>query len=84
MWTADFWKDLIERLVWTFVEAFLGGLTVSAFTDVDALSAALIAGLGAVLSALKSIVAAKLKERRGEEKNKQTAQLGAKTYSYTG
>lgn len=84
MWTADFWKDLVERLLWTFVEAFIGALLIIAIADVDldALEAAGAAGIAAVLSALKSTAAAQIKKSTGKDKPKQTAQLGTSTYTY--
>lgn len=47
-------RDLLERLVWTFVAAFLGALTGAAVLslDVTALQAAAMAGLGAVANAV--------------------------------
>lgn len=47
-------RDLLERLVWTFVAAFVGALTGSAVLslDVTALQAAAMAGLGAVANAV--------------------------------
>lgn len=47
-------RDLIERLFWTFVSAFLGALVGASVLslDVDALQAAAIAGLGAAANAL--------------------------------
>ena len=47
-------RDLAERLLWTFVAAFLGTLTGSAVLDLglDALQVAALAGLGAVANAV--------------------------------
>jgi len=47
-------RDLLERLFWTFVSAFLGALAGAAVLDlnVDALQAAAMAGLGAVANAV--------------------------------
>lgn len=47
-------RDLAERLFWTFVSAFGGALTGSALLglDVDALQAAAVAGLGALINAV--------------------------------
>lgn len=47
-------RDLIERLFWTFVSAFLGALTGAAVfsLDVDALQAAALAGCGALINAV--------------------------------
>lgn len=77
MWTISFWKDAFERMVWTFVEAFLGGLVGVAFLDIDAVGAAGIAGISAVASVLKSIAAGRMKKLQGG-----TAQLGVTTYTY--
>lgn len=47
-------RDLLERILWTFVAAFLGALTGAAVLslDVTALQAAAMAGLGAVANAV--------------------------------
>ncbi len=47
-------RDLLERLFWTFVSAFLGALTGSAVLDLglDAVQVAALAGLGAVANAV--------------------------------
>lgn len=47
-------RDLLERILWTFVAAFLGALTGAAVLslDVSALQAAAMAGLGAVANAV--------------------------------
>lgn len=50
-------RDTLERLLWTFVAAFLGALTGSAVMglDLDALEVAAVAGLGAVFNAVTLI-----------------------------
>ena len=47
------WNQFAERLVWTFVSAFLGALVGASVLnlDVDAVQAAALAGLGAVANA---------------------------------
>lgn len=47
-------KDLAERVVWTFIEAFLGVLSGNAALDLDmeGLEMAAVAGLGAVAAVL--------------------------------
>lgn len=47
-------RDLLERILWTFVAAFVGALTGAAVLslDVTALQAAAMAGLGAVANAV--------------------------------
>ncbi len=52
--------DLAWRAMWTFVQAFAGGLVLGPVLDVDALSAAAIAGGGAVLSLVKTVAAKQL------------------------
>lgn len=61
---TPFWIDLLERMVWTFVQAFLAALTANGLNIVDlgGWEAAAIAGLGAVLSLLKSVAAHRLEE----------------------
>jgi hypothetical protein len=49
-------KDLLERVVVTFVEAFLAVFVV---TDVNSAKAAAVAGAAAVLSLIKGLVAKK-------------------------
>lgn len=48
------WNQFAERLVWTFVSAFLGALVGASVldVDVDAVQAAALAGLGAVANAV--------------------------------
>lgn len=78
------WKDAAERLVWTFIQGALGvpiGAEIyEVITDqavaVPTLFLMLSGGVGAVLSLIKSTAASKLSA--GD-----TAQLGARTYSYT-
>ena len=49
-------KDMIERTVWTFIEAFIGALTVAPLVGVDAevLQLAALAGGGAALAVIKT------------------------------
>ena len=51
------WNTFAERLVWTFVSAFLGTLTGSAVLDLglDAVQVAALAGLGAVANAVTQL-----------------------------
>jgi|TARA_R100000084_G_C4595748_1_gene120668 hypothetical protein len=48
-------KDMLEKTIWTFVEAFIGALTVSPLVGVEAdtLQLAAIAGGGAALVVVK-------------------------------
>ncbi len=49
-------KDMIERTAWTFVEAFIGALTVAPLVGIDAgaLQLAALAGGGAALAVVKT------------------------------
>tara|TARA_R100000995_G_scaffold44677_1_gene21042 strand:- start:6843 stop:7124 length:282 start_codon:yes stop_codon:yes gene_type:complete len=49
-------KDMIERTAWTFVEAFIGALTVAPLVGVEAetLQLAALAGGGAALAVIKT------------------------------
>ena len=49
-------KDMLERTAWTFVEAFIGALTVAPLVGVDAetLQLAALAGGGAALAVVKT------------------------------
>ena len=49
-------KDMIERTSWTFIEAFIGALTVAPLVGVDAgvLQLAALAGGGAALAVIKT------------------------------
>ena len=51
----DSLKDMLEKTLWTFVEAFIGALTVSPLVGVEAdtLQLAAIAGGGAALVVVK-------------------------------
>ena len=48
-------KDMLERAIWTFVEAFIGALTVAPLVGVDAsaLQLAAMSGAGAALVVVK-------------------------------
>lgn len=58
MWTAQFWKDTIERVFWTFLQAFAGALIADNVLSSVSLSfwhkleIAAIAGVVAVLKAV--------------------------------
>lgn len=68
-------KDAAERVAWTAVQGFASALLLSDALNLDALQAALLGATMAVLALVKSTAAAQL--------GGDTAQLGAKTYSYT-
>ena len=49
-------KDMVERTAWTFIEAFIGALTVAPLVGVDAevVQLAALAGGGAALAVVKT------------------------------
>ena len=49
------YKDILEKTVWTFVEAFIGALTVAPLVGIDAnaLQLAALSGAGAALVVIK-------------------------------
>ena len=49
-------KDMIERCVWTFIECFIGALTVAPLVGVDAevVQLAALSGGGAALAVVKT------------------------------
>jgi len=59
---VSFVRDLAERVVWTFVQAFLGTLSAAPLVglDVSMLKVAALAGAAAVLSFLKGVAASRL------------------------
>ena len=55
-------KDMLEKTLWTFVEAFIGALTISPLVGVEAnaLQIAAIAGGGAALVVIKEFAKKKI------------------------
>ena len=53
---SDELKDMLERAIWTFIEAFIGALTVAPLVGVEAetLQLAALAGGGAALAVVKT------------------------------
>lgn len=65
---SDELKDIIGRAVWTFVQAFVAALMLSKAMNLDAIQAAALAGVSAVLSAGKggvNMARQKRQDRRG-------------------
>jgi hypothetical protein len=65
MYTKKYWVDVTERVIATYLEAFLGLMIGSAFVDsgklnMGAVAAAGIAALPAALSLIKALVASRL------------------------
>lgn len=52
--------DLLERLLWTVLAAFLGGLTVGGLVDISAIDAAIVAGATAGVNFLTIVARARL------------------------
>jgi hypothetical protein len=62
MFTLVFWKAVLERSIFAFLEAFLAAilsLGVTTLTDVDWLLALNISGLSFVIALIKNILVAK-------------------------
>ncbi len=60
MYTWSYARDLLERVLATFVQGFIGAITLDALVGEDPISglyAAGVAGLAGVLSLLKGLVA---------------------------
>jgi hypothetical protein len=57
-------KNIIGRSVWTFVQAFIAALVLSKALNIDAIQAAAVAGVSAVLSAGKTVTVAQVQKRR--------------------
>ena len=55
-------KDMLERAVWTFIEGFIGALTISPIVGIEAnsLQIAAIAGGGAALYVIKTFAKKKI------------------------
>ena len=53
---SDDLKDMLERTAWTFIEAFIGALTVAPLVgvEVETLQLAALAGGGAALAVIKT------------------------------
>lgn len=75
---SAFYRDAIERIVWTFIEGFTATVLVAGALDLSVIQAAALAGLMAVLALVKTIAAGQLGSARD------TAQLGTVTYLNTG
>ena len=54
-----FYRDLAERAIATYVQAFLGLLITSGITDIGVIKTAAISAIPAALSVVKSVLAEK-------------------------
>lgn len=54
------WKDIAERALWTFAQAFAAALFARGTLDIDTIQAAALAGAAAVLSLVKGLVASRI------------------------
>ena len=61
-------KDMLERTAWTFVEAFIGALTVAPLVGVEAetLQLAALAGGGAALAVIKTYAKKQISKPTGK------------------
>jgi hypothetical protein len=57
MFTRPFLRDLAERAISTYVQAFIGFLVAAAVFDAKAIEAAAVAAIPAALSVVKSLLA---------------------------
>jgi hypothetical protein len=63
-------KDMLEKTAWTFVEAFIGALTVAPLVgvDADALQLAALSGAGAALVIVKEFAKKQISGGSGTQK----------------
>jgi hypothetical protein len=63
-------KDMLEKTAWTFVEAFIGALTVAPLVgvDADALQLAALSGAGAALVIVKEFAKKQISGDSGTQK----------------
>lgn len=61
-------KDMLERTAWTFIEAFIGALTVAPLVGVEAetLQLAALAGGGAALAVIKTYAKKQISKPTGK------------------
>lgn len=61
-------KDMLERTAWTFIEAFIGALTVAPLVGVEAetLQLAALAGGGAALAVIKTYAKKQISKPSGK------------------
>lgn len=62
------WKDILERVIWTFVQAFVGAIVISPNLGWKAM---LIPAIAAGLSALKNVILDIARQQLAEKENKE-------------
>lgn len=56
MFSSINWKDLLERVGWTFAQAFLGVFATASLADLNAAKTAAVAGVAAGVAAVLSVI----------------------------
>lgn len=59
------WRDVAERVIWTFVQAATSALAMGPWLKIEAWEAALLAGGAAVLSLIKNVAKSRLDQLGG-------------------
>lgn len=62
------WKDILERVIWTFVQAFVGAIVI---TPNIGWKAMLIPAIAAGLSALKNVILDIAKQKLAEKEKQE-------------
>ena len=57
---TPWWRDALERVLWTFVEVFVGGLAVGDLLSLETYQTAALAGAAAALAVVKTVAASRL------------------------
>ena len=70
---SDDLKDMLERVVWTFIEAFIGALTIAPLVGVEAetVQLAALSGGAAALAVVKTFAAKKIGKSSQQSVSKQ-------------
>ena len=57
---APWWRDALERILWTFLEVFAGGLIAGDLLQLETYQTAALAGVAASLAVVKTIAASRI------------------------
>lgn len=57
---APWWRDALERVLWTFVEVFAAGLVAGNLLDLATYESAALAGVAAALAVVKTVAASRI------------------------